>query len=234
MSGSWSPAADAYITMTAGGAGAVGTGAYTMALLVQPATGNNNCGMVQARTNSAAVRSLLEDTNKLFGEGDFSAGYGSLTQGTWYVCAQTKPAGSALYRFHLWPYASDGSGTMSHGTDGWSSGDGATVTQIRIGHAGNRGNGLIACVGAWDTELSDAQLDTLKSANLSAWSALSPDALFSLENWDGVNAIDVKVGTSTFSSLTGTVSAGANPSGFNFSTGGGPPPVQAGAMAMFL
>lgn len=220
MSGDFNVAADAWITMTAGSAGAVGTGAYTMAVLVRPTTGNNNCGMVQGRTASAAVRSLFEDGLKIFGDNDFSAGYGSLTQGNWYVVAQTKPAGSALYRHHVWAYASDGSGTMSHGVTTGTHGDGSAITQTRIGQAVDRGNGLIAVVGLWTSELSDANLDTLKSANLSAWSALSPAELISLENWNGSTGCTAVVGTSTQSSITGTVGVGANPTSFNFSLGG--------------
>ena len=224
MSGSFDLAADNYLSLTAGGAGATGTGAYTIAVLVQPAIGNNNCGMVQLRTNSAAVRSLLEDSLHLFGEGDFSSGDATtLIQGTWYVAAQTKAAGSATYRHHLWPYISTGTGTMTHAVSSSSGNhsDGSTVTVIRVGHAGNRGNGLIAVVGVWDSALSDANLDTLKSGSLQAWADLSPKSLISLENWDGSTGATDVVGSSSLSSETGSVTAGANPTGFSFTLSGG-------------
>ena len=224
MSGSFDTAADNYLTMSVGNAGAIGTGAYTIACLVQPAIGNNNCGMVEGHASGgAAVRSLLEDTLHLYGEGDFSSGdAATLIQGTWYVAAQTKAAGSATYRHHLWAYISTGTGTMTHAVSSSSAnhGDGSAVTDIHIGHAGNRGNGLIAVVGLWTSELSDANLDTLKSGSLQAWADLNPAELFSLENWDGSTGIDTVIGTSTLTSETGSVTAGANPTGFDFAVGG--------------
>lgn len=219
MSGSFSPAADAWTAMTAGSAGALGTGAYTIAALVRPA--GNDDGFVSLYAGATEVRSLLGVAGHLYGKDDFSDGFGSMASGNWYVCAQSKPAGSATYRHHLWAYASDGSGTMSHGvsTNSGSHGDGSAVTESRIGFSILRGNGLIAAVGLWASEVSDAQLDTLKSGSLSAWAALSPAELISLENWNGSAGCTAVVGTSTQSSITGTVSAGSNPPGFNFSLG---------------
>jgi fibronectin-binding autotransporter adhesin len=218
-----------FIDHVAGGAGAVSTGAFTFAALVKPA---GNCGVLSARTASAQVRAMLVDSGKMFGDGDFSSGFGTVTSGTWYVMAITKPAGSAHYRMHLWPYASDGSGTMTHGesTGAGNHADGATTTILRIGSNDNRGNGVIAVGGFWDSALSDAQLDTLKSANLSAWSALSPKALISEQNWNGTTGSADVVGTSTFSSVTGTVNVGTDPPSFNYSLGA--TVVTAGSIAL--
>lgn len=219
MSGDFNIAADASINMTAGSAGAVGSGAYTLAVLFRPTTGNNNSGIMWCDAAGAHQRSFFEDSLALFGLNDFSSGFGTLTQGNWYVAAQSKAAGSNLYRMHLWPYASDGSGTMTHGTEsgGANQGDGSTIDAIRIGIAEDRGNSLIAVVGLWTSVLSDGSLDTLKSANLTAWSALAPAELISLENWNGSTGCTAVVGTSSQSSITGTVGTGANPPSFNFS-----------------
>lgn len=219
MSGDFNVAADASVNMSAGSAGAVGFGAYTIAVLVRPTVGNNNCGFLRCDASAVQQRGFIEDTLKLFGANDFSSGFGSLTQGNWYVAAQSKAAGSNLYRFHLWPYASDGSGTMSHGTSTGAAnqGDGSAIDAVRIGIADDRGNGLIAAVGLWTSALSDGQLDTLVSTSLSAWSALSPAELISLENWSGATGCTAVVGTSTQSSITGSVGVGANPPSFSFS-----------------
>lgn len=223
MSGSFDvAAATAYISMSAGSATAVTTGAYTIATLVLPAAGNNNAGMAAAYVSGTVSRELFEDTNALFGEGDFSSGFGTLTQGTWYLCAQTKTAGSATYRHHIWAYASDGSGTMSHGvaSGAGNHGDGGSIaTELRIGSNDVKGNGLIAVVGYWSRALSDAELDSMKSGSLTAWRDVSggaPAELISLQNWNGSTGCTSVIGTATQSSITGTVSTGANPPSFDF------------------
>jgi len=221
MSGSFNPAADAAVLMSAGGAGAAGTGAHTIVVLWKSDTVNVNCGLASLYASSSQVRQILTDGGELFGTGDFSSGYpaNAVALDTWYVGAISKAAGSAHYRCHLWPYASNGSGTMDHGeaSDAGNHGDGSSITQIRVGLTDVRGNGLIAVVGVWNSALSDANLNTLKSGNLSAWAALSPAELISLENWDGTNGCTAVVGTSAKTGITGTVGVGANPPGFNFS-----------------
>lgn len=223
MSGSFDvTAATASINMTAGGAGAAGTGGYTIAVLAQPATGNNNAGLCGLYASATLNRAFFEDTNHLFGNNDFSSGFGTLTQGTWYLCIQSKPAGSALYDFDLWPYASDGSGTMSRGpsTGAASQGDGSAITEIRIGANAIKGNGLVAVLAVWNRQLTSLERDSMKSGSLSAWNAVSggpPVALLSLENWNGSTGCVDLVGTSALSTITGTVAAGANPPGFSFS-----------------
>src|SRR6185369_13541407 len=175
MSGTFSVSGTNAVNFTAGTAGAVGSGAYTMAALVQPAAGNNSAGFITALASSTVTRDLFEDVNKLFGVNDFSAGFGSITQGSWYLVAQTKASGSNTYRHHLWAYASDGSGTMSHGvsTSSANQGDGSTTTVLRLGSASVKANGLIAVGAWWARVLSDAELDSMKSNLLTAWKNVS-------------------------------------------------------------
>jgi hypothetical protein len=220
VSGSYAVGAN-YLSFSVGTAGAAGTGAYTIVVLAQPAVGNNGAGMCGLYTSGSANRDLFEDANALYGANDFSSGFGALTQGNWYLCAQTKAAGSNTYRHHLWAYASDGSGTMSHGVSAGSSaqGDGSAITEIRLGATEVQANGLIAVAAVWTSVLSDADLDGFKSANLSTWTTSSggqPKELISLENWNGASGASVLVGTSSYSSTTGTVSSGSNPPGFSF------------------
>lgn len=235
MSGSYAVGTN-YLSFTAGSAGAAGTGAYTIAVLAQPAVGNNNAGLFGLYTSGVVNRDLFEDTNHLFGPNDFSSGFGTLTQGTWYLAAQTKAAGSNTFRHHLWVYDAAGAGSMSHGVSTGSSaqGDGSAVTELRIGATEVASNGLIAVAAVWTTALSDADLDGFKSANLSTWTTSGsglPKELISLENWNGTSGSAVLVGTSAFSATTGTVSSGANPPSFNFSLGAAsspaPPPIIA-------
>lgn len=221
MSGSYAVGSN-YLAFTVGGAGAAGTGAFTIAALVQPAVGNNNAGFVGLYASSTDTRAVFEDSNHLFGVNDFSDGFSTLTQGTWYLVGICKPSGSAPWRFHVWAYASDGSGSFSHGTSTGSSnqGDGSTITEIRLGANEVSSNGLIAVTAVWTRELSDAEFDSMKSGSLTSWRDVSggaPAELISLENWNGTSGATIPIGTSAYSSTTGTVSSGSNPPGFNFS-----------------
>lgn len=227
-----------YITMTAGGAASMGTGAYTVAALFNLKGANS--GIWSGYTSAPAMnRDILTDTGHLYGQSDFSAGFGTMSTGVWYLGIVSKAAGSSLYQYHLWPYASDGSGTMTDGGTGQSTGDGAALATMRLGDAENntvKGNCLAAVWGLWNRKLTDPEAQTLKSGALSAWAALSPAELIHAANWDGTNgsSITVAVGTSTFVSKSGTVSVGANPPGFNFSLGSSFAAGQRGALAMFM
>lgn len=208
-----------WIDGTAGTAGAVGSGAYTLVALVQPTIGNNNTGMIGGRAAGSDVRALFEASLHLFGTNDFSTGDATtLAQGNWYVAAQTKLAGLNMYRHHLWLYDPSGAGVMAHGTSTGSANqpDGAAITSIRVGNAVVPGNCNIAAVALWDTVLADASLNTLRSSSLLAWAALLPDELITFENWNGATGWSTRLGTSAQTAVNGTVGVGANPPDFNF------------------
>jgi hypothetical protein len=241
MSGSWLIANGlSVITMNPGGAGAIGTGAFTLAGLWNPVSNNSPIMALYNSTNEQ--RAILQDSQKLYSTNDFTAGFppsGTITASTWWLGGVNKPSASAHFRYHLWQYASNGSGTMQHGetTAAANQGNGSTIQTIKLGTFGGSGgtaigNHLGAVFGGWDRELSDAEWDTLKSPNLSAWAALAPKFLIELSGWNGTTGAVDRVGTSTFSSLSGTVGVGAEPPSFNYSLSGAP--VQAGAMAMFV
>lgn len=216
MSANFNNAADAWLTGTAGAAGPVGTGAYTIAFLYRPAASND--GLTYLTAAGVEVRAVLQDTFHLFGSGDFSSGDATTTTATWWVGAQTKPAGAAPYRHHAWLYDSTGAGVMAHGVSSGSAnhGDGAAIDALRIGWYLHRGNGDIAVMAYWTSELSDAQLNTLRSGSLLAWAALAPQELITFENWNGATGWSTRLGSSALSSITGTVGVGANPPGFDF------------------
>jgi hypothetical protein len=224
MSGSFG--SNALISTTAGGMGAAGTGAHTIAVLYRSnSTGSLDFGLMALRAGATLTRELFVDGAKLFNVNDFTAGFGTIVANTWYVSAVTKPSGSAHYRYHHWAYTNPASGSMSHGetSSPQNHGDGSTITvgQVSGGdHQGNNDN-LIAVVGVWTSALSDANLNTLVSNAMTDWAALSPAALFSLENWNGTTGLVDVVGTATQSGVTGTVSVGADPPGFDYSIGSG-------------
>jgi hypothetical protein len=221
VSGSYAVGAN-YLSFTAGSAGAAGTGAMSIVALVNPAAGNNNAGFVGAYASATYTRGIGESSLNLYGPNDFSSGVGPLTQGNWYVVAVTKSSSTMPWRMHFWAYNATPGGSFTHAVavGAGNQGNGSTITELRLGANGTaQSNGLIAVAGIWTSELTDVQIDTLVSVNLSAWSALGPAELISLENWNGSSGATVPVGTSGFSAATGTVSSGANPPSFNFSIG---------------
>jgi hypothetical protein len=207
--------ADNYLNFTIGTAAALGNGSYTIAVLVKPTIGNNNCGLVQLRNGGSGVRTFLEDGNQLFGENAF-AGFGALTQGNWYLCI-IKAENAAAYAYDLWAYAADGSGSMSHGDSAFSASAGSACDGMRLGWGIDRGNGDFAVIGLWDRKISNAEADTLKTNLLSKYADLTPKELITFDEWDGtVGSENVKIGTSSCALITGTVGAAADPPSFDF------------------
>lgn len=218
-------AANAYLSFTAGSAGAIGSAGYTMASLIRIKSGNNNAAFVGGYVSGSANRVLFASSVPpiaLFGNNDFSSGFGSLSTDTWYVVAQSKATGSNMYRHHVWQYAADGSGSFSHGVATGSSnqGDGSAVTELRIGGNVIKGNGDIAVSAFWTRACSDTDIDALKTNLLSAWLTIpngGPAECQHFRDWNGTTGAVIAAGTSSFSSQTGTSAAGANPPSFDFS-----------------
>lgn len=233
MSGSWNSINGvSYLEFSGGSAGAIGTGAFTLAALWQNASNNHAIAGLNDGSN-VEQRAFLVDSLHLYSRNDFTAGFGTISTATWYVGGVNKPAGAGqLYRYHLWPYAAAGTGSFSHGTTGATQGDGNSINTIRVGNFGGSGigNGLIAVLAGWARELSDGEWDTLKSNQLSAWKALNPSFLIDMSGWNGTTGAVDKGGTSTFNTLGGTVGVGAEPPSFNYSLGSN----NSGQMMFFL
>lgn len=218
-----------FLEFTAGSAGAVGTGAFSLFALVQPGVGNNNAGFVAGYASTTLVRGVGESSLHLYGPNDFSpSGFGTLTQGTWYIVGVTKAIASAPWRMHARAIG----GAWSHGvaTSAANQGNGSAVTAFRIGSVGiAAANGLIGAWAAWTSELADAVIDTIDDTTLQSWANITPQELVSLENWAGAGAGSATlIGTSAYSSTTGTGSVGANPAGYSFAVSGGGSPVTVG------
>ncbi len=213
------------VQWTAGSAGAVGTGAFSLYALVNVPTGNNNAGFFGGFATNTLVRGIGLSNMHMYGNNDFSAnGYGTLSHDVWYEVMETKSSASAPWRMHYRLVNPGGTpGAWSHGTAVGAANqpNGSTVTNFRIGNVTiAQANGLIAAWGAWTSELSDASIDTITGTGLASVAALSPQELVSLENWAGSGSGSLTVvGTSAYSTSTGSNTVGANPSGFNFSVG---------------
>lgn len=235
MSAGFSEFANPYMDLTAGNAGPLGTGGYTIAVLFKPLA--TDVGMCALKSGGSDLRQSFAYNGHLFGLDDFSSGDATtLTPDVWWLTAQSKDAGLTSYVHHAWPYAADGSGSMVHAISSPGTGvhgDGSAIDAIRFGNCVFAGKGDYAVIGLY-SNLSNAQLDTLKSPNLSAWAALNPVELYSFKNWNGSSGLEIPIGASTISSITGTIDVVADPPGFNFSLAPSGLGGQAGAMAMFF
>ena len=214
-----------YLAYTAGSSAAVGTGAFSLYGLVLVNAGNNNAGLVSAYASATLTRGVGLSSLHMYGPNDFSpSGFGTLAQSVWYEVMVTKSSASAPWRMHHRLINPGGSpGAWSHGvaTSASNQGNGSAVTEFRIGASGiAQANGLIAAWAAWTSELADAAIDTIDGTGLATVAALSPTDLVSLAGWAGSGVgSSTLIGTTAYSSTTGSESVGANPSGFNFSIG---------------
>lgn len=217
MSGSCAVGAN-YVEFTAGSASAAGTGAMSMLALVNPGVGNNNAGFIAGYASATMVRGVGESSLHLYSPNDFSSGFGTLTQGNWYLAGVSKSSGTVPWRHHLRQVG----GAWSHGNSvgAGNQGNGSALTNFRFGASGiASANGLYAAWACWTSELADAAFDAIDDSTLQSWANQSPQELIELSGWNGSTGA-VIYGTSTQSSVVGTVSSGANPAGFNFAIGG--------------
>jgi hypothetical protein len=214
MSLSWPAVVGTAININVATIGPLANGAYTIVALTKP---GGNCGVFGAKVSSSFDRQIITDTGVWYGGGDFS-GFGSALTTSWQMIGQSKAAGSNVYRWHYWDYDAAGAKTHTNGTGTHS--DPGAVTAVQLGNGDNRGNGLIAFIGVWLRVLSDAEFDGACTAALQDWANLSPEAIWPL-NVAAASVVDKTGHGNDASSVTGTISSGADPSGYNYSVSSG-------------
>lgn len=216
MSLSWPAVNGTYIETTVATTGGIGSGAYTVLALAQPNGTTVGAYWGAQITTSYDLQAIL-DVGVMFGANDFSAGaLGAQLSGTdWQIIGQSKASGSAVYRWHHWNYTTSSAKTHVDGT-GTHANPGA-ITKFRIGQGDNRGNGLIAVVAVWKRVLSDAEIDSLCTTNLSDWAALAPDALWPLNVASAASVVDVSGNGNHAASVSGTITgSAADPPAFSY------------------
>ncbi|HSX43487.1 MAG TPA: hypothetical protein VLF59_05375 [Candidatus Saccharimonadales bacterium] len=215
MSLSWDGTGHAYVNCSAGTLGAAGTGDYTMVVLMRP-TDTSNGGPLSLWSGSVTgteVRQIMGDTGKWFGENDFSSGFGGWTTNTWYMLGQSKVAGTNDYRWHLWAYASDGSGTKTHTTGTSAAGDGSAIAAVRLGDTNLRYNyGEVAVAAVWKRVLSDADFVSLCTNTASSFMSLgtgAPDALWLCNVASPASIVDATGNGANAASVSGSAVTGS-------------------------
>jgi hypothetical protein len=128
----------------------------------------------------------------------------------WLICAMSRVAASANPRVHSYKF-SIGSSSWSHANinnpaPNNSPLDTGSYFEVSQQNGWNQFfAGDIAVLAYWHRALSDAEIETLP-ASLAAWSALSPNHLWRMEN----TPVNDTVGTATQRSITGTTVSGSD------------------------
>ncbi len=197
-----------------GGAASLGNGAFTMIVLWKFA---GNTGLL-AGMNSGTERQGMLISPALFGSGDFSSGFGSFVNGDWYWIALSKPAGAAHYRGHIKDYTTGG--TWSHGeaVGAANHSDPGVSNSIRVAAIPSTAasQGDVAVSAVFTAELSDAAIQAACSAALADLVAASPAWAVKFEQAAPTNIQDL-IGSGHETSRTGTITASADPPGYDFS-----------------
>jgi len=130
----------------------------------------------------------------------------------WLLLAASKPAGTSTPRFHRYKY--DTSAWIHEAASGTIVDYPvcANITWAADGDISQHFNGNILIAGIWDSELSDATIETL-NLNKADWVTAAPKEAY---RFDTAGTITPFVGTSTqTASVGGTLDSGDAPSGWS-------------------
>lgn len=216
----WTGFTHDYIETAIGTLAGVGSGAYTLVALMKP--NGTAFGAAGSLLHSGVIaRQIIFDTGKWYGAGDFS-GFGTVVSGDWQLIGQSKAAGSNVYRWHYWDYTTGGAITHADGTG--THADPGAADDVRLGDGDNKGKQTIAALAAWKRVLSDAEFESICTTALADWLALSPDALWPLNQASASDPVSDATGNGADQvAVVGTIGTDTDPPGFNYTLT--PPPV---------
>lgn len=184
------------------------TGAVTVAVIWYTTSTSQDQGLVRAEDSvNTQVFGFNNSVDSFlyWAQGGFTQ-VQAYTANEWRLDAVTRPAGAAqTVRGHAYTYAGTTWAHTNYGTVNDSTA--SPVDHLYLGRLTSTVDltGEIAVVGIWKSVLSDGQLETLPNA-LSAWTALSPDALWVLNQ------------TSIATPVPDSTTHGANQSGISGTT----------------
>lgn len=203
---------------------AVATGAMSVAVLCRIYEDTEHAGIFQIQSSSDTMIVSLERR----GSGDsnpntleYNNNVSNVRDVTyqvsdgWCVVGFSKATGTVVTQMHKVPL----DGTVQHSNNGVTIASGSgTPTKIRFGHYGDGVSTQysqidIACAAWWNSQLTDANFNTLKNG-ISAWTALTPDDLWIL---DSTSTINDQVGSANETSRSG-IDLLISPSPFGIST----------------
>lgn len=187
--------------------------AATIAGVVRRTTTGVFSSIVAAGNNPNGWELGFRDTNTLMlwnGSAEVHT-TSTFTSAVWYFVCATKASGTTTPRFHWFDYSTstwtheNASGTLANGS--------APATNVWLG-ASNNGtgdfmNGDIQAAAYWNSELTDAQVETL-AQTFDSWRDLSPTDYWAVNQGTVTEAVFDEVGTANQTAITGTtLSTGA-------------------------
>lgn len=212
-----------YIRCAVGGCAAGGTGAYTIISLARLNLFAAVGGMFQLRGAGTQRRQLIVSSAKMFGTGDFSAGFGAVVSDgvTWSWLVERKQAGgTAHYEFAYANYpVVDPNVDIVFGeaNDAGNHGDPGAGDEIWIGEADVHWRGAKALDVWFNGYLSNAQIKSALTQSLTDIMALTPAGCWPLNQANiAVPVTDVTGNGADEIETVGTVGIASNPPNYDF------------------
>lgn len=205
-----------HVDFAVGGAANLGNGAFTIVTLWKFA---GNTGLL-AGLNGVTERQGVLLSPGLFGTGDFSSGFGSPVSGDWFWFALSKPAGSAHYRGHLKDFTTSGAWSHGEAAGAANHSDPGVSDSIRVAAIPSTAasQGDVAVSAVFTAALSDAAIEAACTAALADLVAASPAWAVRFQQ-SAPTSIQDLIGSGHETGRTGTITASADPPGFDFSLG---------------
>lgn len=218
-----------YIRCSIGTCGPAGAGAYTMISLLKLPLFTGFSGTFAVRRSSAYARYMLITGSKLFGEGDFSSGFGPVPDNVWLWTVERKAAGSAHYEFAYatYPVANpDTDIVFGEAPDAGNHTDPGAGDEIWLGETPVHARGDHALDALFASRLTDAAIKSALTTALTDIMALNPAGCWPLNQATALVAVEDVTGNGADEIATvGTVGVSADPPGYDFDIA--PPPEQA-------
>lgn len=229
MARSYDGTAANYIRCSVGGCAAAGSGAYTLISLVKLVQFAGNTGAIALRRAGTYARYTLITSDKAFGPGDFSSGFGPVAEGAWIWIVQRKAAGAAHYEFAYatYPVANPVTDiTFGEAPDAANHGDPGAGDEIWLGETDVHGRGDHALHALFTSRLTDAAIQSALTAALTDIMALNPAGCWPLNQATTLVPVsDVTNNGADEIATVGTVGVSTDPPGYDFNIA--PPPAQA-------
>lgn len=219
-------AANSHIDFGVGNAGGLGNGAFTMLVLWRLGSPNSNTGLLGGTALGLDRQCYGLDTNHIFGQGDFSSGFGTLTPPDWYWLGLSKPAGAAHYRGHFRDYSTAGAWSHGEAVGAGNHTDPGVSTGIQVGSSISSftsGNGGVAVAAVWTSVLADLAIEAAATSALADLLTAAPQwaAKFNV-GFTTAPIQDLTAGGGNETSRSGTLTETADPPGYSFALGVSP------------
>jgi hypothetical protein len=204
-----------HVDFSIGAAANLGNGAFSLLTLWKSA---GNSGLLAGVNSGTERQGFLLDTQHLFGTGDFSSGFGTVTAGDFWWLGFSKPAGAAHYRGHTKDFTAGGAWSHGEAVGAANHGDPGVSNSIQVGAIPSTASsqGDVAVSAIWTSNLSDLAFEAAATSALADLMAASPQWAVRFMQSAPTAIQDLTGGGGNESGRTGTITASADPAGYDF------------------